>query len=83
MDNYEIYQKILEVRDDLDPIIKGEIQKGRNASQYSIGPEYRKTMLKDARIIVEVVQKKLNILADDVFPRTSGGPRKKGEDNGR
>jgi len=68
--------KVLEIRNDLDPIIKGEIQKGRNASQYSIGPEYRKTTLKDAREIVKYAQQKLNLLADNIFPRIRRGFKK-------
>ena len=68
-DRYILQNKVLEIRDDLEPIMGGKIKKGRNASRYSIGPEYRKTTLKDAREIIKYVQQKLNLIAEDIFPR--------------
>ncbi len=48
---YNLTNEMASIRDRLRIIVDGTIQKGRNSSQYSIGPEFRKVNLKDAKEI--------------------------------
>ncbi len=70
------------IRDKLEPIVKGQIQRGRNLSQYDMGPTFRKTNLKDAREICGYQISNLNrvmnrasaeadkILGNNLFPKS-------------
>lgn len=56
--------EMLCVRDRLEPILSGQIKRGRclngNAEAYGGTPGYRKTTLKDAREIAKVCQAIIN-----------------------
>lgn len=61
---YVFMNRMLEVRDRLDPILSGEIERGHclagNAAAYGGTPGKRKTTLKDAREIAKHCQAIIN-----------------------
>lgn len=62
---YDLTYALIELRDRLDPIVKGEIKKGRPTNRSYPGvehKEYRKTTLKDARSIAHHMQVRINQL---------------------
>ena len=61
--NYALRQEVLEIRTLLNPILDGEITKGRNIDRYATRPELRKTTLKDARRLCPHAWVRLNALA--------------------
>lgn len=52
---------VARVRDSLEPIAEGEIERGKPISQYDFTPGMRKTKLKDAREIAKRAIEKLNV----------------------
>lgn len=62
--------KMLEVRDRLDPIVKGEIERGHclAGDNVAVGgvPGYRKTTLKDAVRIARHIQAFINQAVDEL-----------------
>lgn len=63
----EIYDAAMEcarIRDKLDPIIKGQIERGHSPKGRVLDLGTRKTTLADARKIVEFAQARLNIAAN-------------------
>lgn len=52
------------IRDCLDPIVSGEIERGRSPKGYVLSGEKRKTTLADARNIVSIAIARLNKVAN-------------------
>jgi len=67
---HQFANMMLQVRDRLDPIVKGEIERGHclagNAAAYGGSPGMRKTTLKDAREIAKHCQAIINRACNDI-----------------